>query len=113
MTTQVKEKNSETLGGKVKPSQKEYVDHAITGPNGEKLEFNEKIALLIKAYKEQVEKSQENKIQIGKQLERVKQYNEQIAEIMKAIARDSEQLVELNNEEIGGRIEELKKSIKL
>lgn len=108
MTTEVKEKNNATLAGKLKPSQKEFIDHGITGPNGEKLEFNEKMAELIDAYKEKKRKTQENKVQITSKLERINQYNAQINEIIKSIATDSEQLVELNNQEIKDEIDKLK-----
>ena len=53
MTTEIiKEKNNATLSGKVKPSQKVYIDEAMTG------EFNEKLAELIEAHKEMKRKEQ-------------------------------------------------------
>ena len=108
MTDNIKEKNNALLSGKVKPSQKEYIEEAIVGENNKKLEFNEKIGLLIRAYKEMKRREEENKVQISSKLAKINQYNDSINEIIKSIALDSEHLVELNNEGISDRIEELK-----
>ena len=103
MTTEIiKEKNNATLSGKVKPSQKVYIDEAMTG------EFNEKLAELIEAHKEMKRKKQANKVQITNKLEKINQYNDSINEIIKSIALDSEQLVELNIENVNTKIDELK-----
>ena len=80
MTTEIiKEKNNATLSGKVKPSQKVYIDEAMTG------EFNEKLAELIEAHKEMKRKEQSNKVQITNKLAKINQYNDSINEIIKSI----------------------------
>ena len=81
---------------------KVYIDEAMTG------EFNEKLAELIEAHKEMKRKKQANKVQITNKLEKINQYNDSINEIIKSIALDSEQLVELNIENVNTKIDELK-----
>ena len=71
-------------------------------------EFNEKLAELIEAHKEMKRKKQANKVQITNKLEKINQYNDSINEIIKSIALDSEQLVELNIENVNTKIDELK-----